>query len=170
MLPKIERILYCTQLGPNTPCVFRYAYSLAKSLPAKITVLHVVETLSPRQRSMVDGYAGEGAIEHIVDEQEEAQMGRIPRRIAAFCTREIGEEDWTQVVDRILVAEGKAPRQILDHIASTRADLVVMGVHGKPSMLENILGGTARYVVQHSQVPVLMCQCPEGKQATSLEL
>jgi nucleotide-binding universal stress UspA family protein len=170
MLPKIERILYCTQLGPNTPCVFRYAYSLAKSLPAKLTVLHVVETLTPHQRAMVDGYAGDGVIEHIVEEQEEEQLDRIPRRIGAFCAKEIGDEDWTKIVDRIVVAEGKAPKQILAHIESLKADLVVMGVHGKPSMIENILGGTARYVAQHSQVPVLMCPCPEGKQSTSLDI
>jgi len=36
MLPKIETALYCTEMGRNTPFIFRYAYAIAKQFGAKI--------------------------------------------------------------------------------------------------------------------------------------
>ena len=170
MLPTFERILYCTQLGPNTAYVFRYAYALAKKFGAELHVLHVVDAPTDLQRQVIDGWAGEGVIEHILDEQEDEQMARIPRRIAEFCVREIGDEDWAAVVTKIIVAEGRAHRQILAHVESLRADLVVMGAHAESSLLERLMGTTAERVVQRSPVPVLVCQVPDGKQDLTLDL
>ncbi len=170
MLPAFERILYCTQLGPNTAYVFRYAYALAKKFGSELHVLHVVDAPNKLQRQVIDGWAGEGAIEHILDEQEDEQMARIPRRIAEFCAREIGDEDWTNVVTKIIVAEGRAHRQILDHVKSLDADLVVMGAHAESSLLERLMGNTAERVVQRSPVPVLVCQVPDGNQALTLDI
>ena len=170
MLPTIERILYCTQLGPNTSYVFRHAYSLAKKYGAELHVLHVVQAPTAHQRQVIDGWAGEGVIEHVIDEQEDEQMVRIPRRIAEFCVQEIGDENWRKVVTKIIVAEGKAHRQILDHIESLGADMVVMGAHAESSLLDRLMGNTAERVVRRSPVPVLICQVPDGKQELSLDL
>jgi nucleotide-binding universal stress UspA family protein len=170
MLPGFERVLYCTQLGPNTAYVFRYAYAMARRFEAELFVLHVVETLTAEQRQLVDGYAGEGAIEHIIDEQEHEQMDRIPRRIAEYCAREIGDESWTDVVTKIIVAEGKAHTQILAHVDSLDADLVVMGAHAESSLLDRLVGSTAQRVTARCPVPVLMCQVPEGNQSLSLDI
>ena len=156
MLPTFKRILYCTQLGPNTAYVFRYAYALAKSFSSELYVLHVVDAPTELQRQVIDGWAGEGVIEHILDEQEDEQMNRIPRRIAEFCAREIGDEDWRRVVHRIVVAEGKAHEQILAHVASLAVDLVVLGAHAESSLLDRMIGGTARRLVQRSPVPELI--------------
>jgi nucleotide-binding universal stress UspA family protein len=170
MLPTFDRILYCTQLGPNTSYVFRYAYMLAKKFGAELHVLHVVDAPNELQRQVIDGWAGEGVIEQILEEQEDEQLHRIPKRIAEFCTREIGDEDWTQVVTKIIVSEGRAHRQILEHVDSLKADLVVMGAHAESSLIERLMGNTAERVLQRSPVPVLICQVPEGKQALSLDL
>lgn len=170
MLPDFKRILYCTQLGPNTAYVFRHAYAIARKYDAELFVLHVVETLTPEQRQVIDGYAGEGTIEHIIEEQEEEQMGRIPRRIQEYCQREIGDERWTDVVTKIVVAEGKAHQQILAHIDSLEADLVVMGAHAESSLLDRLVGNTAQRVTARSRVPVLICQVPDGHQSLSLDM
>jgi nucleotide-binding universal stress UspA family protein len=170
MLPTFEKILYCTQLGPNTSYVFRYAYALAKKFAAELHVLHVVDAPTPLQRQVIDGWAGEGVIEQILDEQEDEQLARIPRRIAEFCAREIGDEDWTEVVTKIIVSEGRAHQQILVHIESLDADLVVMGAHAESSLIERLMGTTAERVLQRSPVPVLVCQVPDGHQALSLDI
>lgn len=169
MLPKIERILYCTQLGPNTAYVFRHAYGLAKALGAELYVLHVVATLKPVQARAVDGWAGEGAIGKIVESEGQRDLARIPRRLEEFCEREIGGNDWRTVVTKILMAEGKANEQILTHIDSLAADLVVMGAHAESPFLDRIVGNTAQRVLRHSPVPVLLCQVPQGKQELTLD-
>jgi nucleotide-binding universal stress UspA family protein len=170
MLPTFERILYCTELGPNSSYVFRYAYALAKKYGAELNVLHVVDAPNDLQRQVIDGWAGDGAIEHIIDEQEDEQLKRIPRRIAEFCAREIGDEDWTKVVTRIILAEGRTHRQILNYIESLDADLVVMGAHAESSLIERLMGNTAERVIQRSRAPVLVCQVPEGRQYLTLDI
>lgn len=167
MLPEIKTILYCTQLGPNSAYVFRYAYSIAKRFDARIVVLHVVETLNPRQRAMVEGYAGEGSLAGVLRKAEQEAARRIPRRIEEFCHREVGHEDWRKVVSEIVVAEGHASEQILDHVDKTGADLLVVGAHTESSLLDRLLGSTTRVLVKSSPVPVLTVQVPEGRQDLS---
>ena len=43
MIPKINRILYTTDLSLNAAYVFRYALNSAEKHNAKIDVLHVVQ-------------------------------------------------------------------------------------------------------------------------------
>ena len=88
MLPKIETILYCTGLGPNAPYVFRHAYAMARQLGARIVALHVIESLSPRQRALVEGYSGLGSLTEILKKAEQEAASQLPRRIEELCARE----------------------------------------------------------------------------------
>ena len=46
MIPKIQKILYTTDLSPNSDFAFRYAIIFAKQHDADIIFLHVLEELS----------------------------------------------------------------------------------------------------------------------------
>lgn len=164
MLPKIETILYCTQLGPNSAYVFRYAYAIARRFEAEIVVLHVMDTLTPRQKALVEGYSGQGSLGQIIVEAEREAAGRIPKRIEEWCHRELPDEEWREVVTSIVVAEGHAPDQILAHVESTGADLLVIGAHAESKMMDRLIGNTARTMIKYSPVPVLTVQVPEGRQ------
>ncbi|MCA9751206.1 MAG: universal stress protein [Gemmatimonadetes bacterium] len=170
MLPDIKTILYCTTLGPNTGYVFRYAWSIANRFDAKIVVLHVVETLTSRQRSFVEGYSGLGSVSDVIDRAEREAVERIPVRIEEFCRREIGKGEWRKVVCKILVADGKPAARILEQIGRTGADLVVIGAADESTVLENLIGSTARTLVKKSPVPVLTVQIPEGRQSLTLDI
>ena len=168
MLPTIDRILYCTQLGPNSAYVFRYAYAIAKKFGAEITVLHVLDILSPRQKALVEGYSGKGSLGNVITEAEKQAAARIPKRIEEWCHREFGHEDWKKIVTKIVVSEGHNAEQILAHIDSCEADLVVVGAHAESSLLEKMIGGTARTLIKKSPVPVLTVQVPEGHQELTM--
>ena len=47
MIPEIQKILYVTDLSENARYAFGYALSMANHYDAKITVIHIVEELSP---------------------------------------------------------------------------------------------------------------------------
>ena len=51
---------------------------------------------------------------------------------------------------------GKAAAQLLEHAASTKADLIALGSHARASLPDRVLGTTAERVLRHSEVPVLM--------------
>ncbi|MEZ4655865.1 MAG: universal stress protein [Candidatus Eisenbacteria bacterium] len=169
MLPTIKKILYCTQLGPNTSYVFRYAYAMARKFGGQIVVLHVVQTLSREQRAFVEGYSGQDSIRRIVDHEEQDAKDRLPKRIQEFCRRELIHEDWHEVVCDILLAEGDPAEQIVQHIETTGADLVVIGASATHSLIERLVGSTAEKVIRNSHVPVLSVQVPEGHQGLTLE-
>lgn len=159
MLPKIDTVLYCTGLGPNTRHIFRYALLLARQFDARLVALHVIETLSSRQRALVEGYSGLGSLSELLERAKRDAASALPKRIEELCKIEAPEQDWRQTVAEVIVAEGHVTQEILAHVGSTGADLVVVGVHGESSLT---LGSTARRLVRESPVPVLTVQVPEG--------
>lgn len=48
--PKIEKILFATDLSENAEHAFTYAAAMAEAFEARITVLHVIEKLPPKGR------------------------------------------------------------------------------------------------------------------------
>ncbi|MGD9216864.1 MAG: universal stress protein, partial [Desulfobacteraceae bacterium] len=59
MLPKIQKILYATDLSDNSRLAFGYAASLAKRYQAQIMVLHVIEPVNPNTYMQISGAMGE---------------------------------------------------------------------------------------------------------------
>ncbi|MCA9755479.1 MAG: universal stress protein [Candidatus Eisenbacteria bacterium] len=169
MLPKVETILYCTQMGPNSSYVFRHAYSLAKDLPAKIVVLHVLERLTRTQKAFVEGYSGQGTLEDILARATEEAHVRIPKRIEEFCSKENVEGDWHDVVKDVVVVHGHAAETILEQVEATQADLVVIGASADSSLLERLTGNTAQKVIRSCPVPVITVQVPEGHQDLTID-
>lgn len=159
MLPKIETILYCTGMGPNSQHIFRHAYLQAKQFGARIVALHVLETLTRRQRALVEGYSGMGTLTELLENAKQEAATALPKRIEEFCTREAPDEDWQQIVADVVVTEGHVADEILAQVEATGADLVVVGVHGESSLT---VGSTARRLVRECPVPVLTVRVPEG--------
>ena len=159
MLPKIDTVLYCTGMGPNTRHIFRYAYVLARQFGAKVVALHVVETLTRRQRAMVEGYAGLGTLTRLLQRGKKEAAAALPKRLEELCREVAPGEDWRQIVAEAIVAEGHVAEEILDQVTATGSDLVVIGVHGESSLT---LGSTARRLVRECPVPVVTVRVPEG--------
>lgn len=160
MLPKIETILYCTGMGPKAPYIFRYAYAVARRFDARIVVLHVIETLTARQRALVEGYSGLGSLTALLRRAAEEAARILPKRIEELCEREAPGDDWRRTVAEVVIAEGHVAEEILRRVESSGADLVVVGVHGESSLA---LGSTARRLVKECPVPVLTVRAPEGR-------
>jgi nucleotide-binding universal stress UspA family protein len=64
---------------------------------------------------------------------------------------------------RILVTEGEAAHRILHLARARRADLIVMGTHGRRGLPRMLLGSTAETVVRSSPVPVLVARGGTGQ-------
>jgi len=167
MLPQIKTILYCTSLGPHAPYVFGYAYSLAKQLDARIIALHVIETLSRKQRKLLEGYAGQGELGHMLKIAHDEAARRLPDHMRRRLSSVSGEKDWERLVSEIIIAEGRSEKRILEIVDSKEADLVVIGAHTESSVLEKMIGSTARSLVKSCPVPVLTVQVPSGVDETA---
>jgi len=167
MLPKIRTILYCTSLGPHAPYVFGYAYTLAKTLDARIVALHVIESLSRKQKALVDGYAGPGRLRELIDEAQKQATEQLPRHLKETLLAVSGEEDWDRLVSEIVIAEGRTQKRIVEMVEAKAADVVVIGAHTENSVLDRMIGSTARSLIKSCPVPVLTVQVPSGLKTTT---
>ncbi|MGH8761099.1 MAG: universal stress protein [Burkholderiales bacterium] len=65
--------------------------------------------------------------------------------------------------DCVLIEEG--PGRICDHVAEqarrAKADLIVVGSHGRRGIGRVLLGSDAEQIVRHAPVPVLVVRAPE---------
>ena len=164
MITKLETILFCTQLGPNSTMIFRHAVAMASKFGAKITVLHVRQVLTPQQEGMVEGYTGKGSLHDVTEREEHVAVDDLHGRVKAFfaADAEVSEADWHRYVNEIIVMKGNAKKEIVRHIETIKADLVVMGAH-RHGLLDLLLGTTTHGVIAKSKVPVLVVPVPSGK-------
>jgi len=157
MLPKIDTILYATDLSPHSPEVFRYAMSLAQQYGGKIIIVHAMEPLSPFAKSMVDLYVTKEQNEKLHAEAMSKMQDIIRERLELFCKDELCTDPaGRDRVKDILILEGQPPEVILRETKRLNPDLIVMGSHGHTAVGEILLGTTAHRVMQRSPVPVFL--------------
>ncbi len=168
LLPDIKKILYCTRIGPNSAYIYRHAMALAEKFDAKITVLHVMETLTPEQEAMINGYIGPDSIHELVEHEEQDSAVRIKKHLNSFCSRLGDENSCSYRIDNIIVAESTAPAdEIVKQSAALGADVIVIGAHAESSILDALLGSTTQKVIRKSSIPVYVVQVPAGEQELS---
>jgi nucleotide-binding universal stress UspA family protein len=70
------------------------------------------------------------------------------------------EEDEGRSVTKPLVVHGKPYIEILRVAATARADLIVMGVHGRNAADVMLFGSTTNQIVRRATCPVLTLRTP----------
>jgi nucleotide-binding universal stress UspA family protein len=163
MIPEIKRILYTTDLSPNARFAFSYAASLANRYDARITILHVLEDISPRADSLAINIIGEKKWAELRQRNEKQVLDTIRGRLSEFC-KDVQAElpSCPFITENIMVKIGNPAYEILQEVDNNNYDLVVMGAHGHGSLADVLMGNTARRVVQRCKIPVLVVRLPEN--------
>lgn len=173
MIPKIEKILYATDLSKNSAYAFRYAVNSAEHHGADIYILHVLEIhLSPV--IPLPGEEGTGTLsggpryleklEKFNAEQRKLAMDEIQKRLKEFCQKELNDRpDCLERVASIQVVEGDPAGTILQKAEELKVDTVIMGTHSKGFLAHAFLGSVAEKVLQRIKIPVFIIPIPEEK-------
>ena len=140
---KIKRILCPTDFSAIAEKAVEYAVFLASSHNAELQLLHVVDYLHG-----FDNYLILSMTPHEISERMEKHAN----------------EDLSEVVNQIkesvktekAVRHGKASVQIIKMAREMKADLIVMGSHGRTGLSHVIIGSVAEAVVRHAYCPVLV--------------
>lgn len=161
MIPEIRKILYTTDLSKNARYAFGYAASLANRYNAGITILHVLEELSPNALAIVGDMLGEERWEDLKKRNEEQIIQAIRVRIEAFCD-ETGDKmpACPFIVDDVIVEIGQPVDRIIRQAEKTKCDIVVMGSSGQGMIAEAMMGSTSRRVLRRCNKPVLVIRLP----------
>jgi nucleotide-binding universal stress UspA family protein len=169
MLPKIKRILYATDLSPNSKYAFRYAINSAIQHDAKIIILHVLEPVSPAVHALMESYLDEEMRKKIFDEKITYAIEFIEKRLKVFCEEELADDP--QAADRVQsieVCEGFPPDDILEKANKLDCDAIVMGTHGKGIIANTFLGSTAKRVLRRARKPIFIIPLPKAEKDLAL--
>ena len=174
MVPDIKKILFTTNLSPNARKAFDYAVSLADRYGGVITVLHVMEEVSPSSDVHIKTFLGEEQWQELQasHEQEAKQILIGKRREGAMIKAALDEfcasvqkdhEECEFMTDETIVTRGNVVDEILALSRDKECDLIVMGYQERGKSKEAVMGSTTRRVLRHSQIPVMLVRLPEDE-------
>lgn len=137
-LPQLENILVATDFSPISQRAWPYAYVIAKRFGA---TLHFVHVVGPK----VVGALGASYAE--TDKEEE------------LATRYLSELTGAAPLDHLrhygVVCRGEVSEVLCQLASKWKADLVVIGTHGRHGFKHLMLGSVAEHIFRHAQCPVL---------------
>ena len=133
------------------------AIRLAKGQRARLRLVHVVNEYVAYQGFDLSGaalyYAGD-----LIDALRESGRKLVEKAAARVRKRGINAE--TAIFDSVA---GRVADLIIAEARRWRADLIVMGTHGRRGVNRLVLGSDAEIVVRTASVPVLLVKSRAGK-------
>ena len=151
-----RRILVPVDGSPTSARGLGEAIRLAKDQGAKLKLIHVVEEYAVVQSSGLDGggaYAGD--LLGLLREQG--------RKIVASAVARAGRAGVKAEAATFESFSDRSSDFIVSEAGKWRADLIVMGTHGRRGVSRLVLGSDAEIVVRSSSVPVLLVRSPDNK-------
>jgi nucleotide-binding universal stress UspA family protein len=136
--------MHASDFSPSSRPAFKAAVAIAKANKAELLVVHVLSSLPV----IPDAYVAATTYERLEREHRasgQKQLDRLVVNARAAGARASG----------ILVAVGVPAEQIVRLAKSRRADLVVMGTHGRTGFTRALLGSVATRVIAMAACPVL---------------
>jgi nucleotide-binding universal stress UspA family protein len=169
---RIKKILYATDLSENAVHAFAYAVSLAGMYHAGITTLHVLTEFSGEE--FITNMINTDTLQEIKDRHyAEARTQLIGKKRDKIAVKEILEAFYEQamagdeipgavaVADDVLIKSGAPAEVIVQTAEEMHCDLIVMGTRGQGIIADFLIGSTAKWVLRHSPIPVLIVRLPE---------
>jgi len=139
----IRVILHPTDFSINSEAPLRVARSLARDHGARLILLHVA------------------ALEILTDgTQAAASDPRIYRDTLEQARQRVDGPDLKYPVET-MVRPGFAPEGILDAAEEIKADLIVMGTHGRTGLSRALMGSVAEAVMPKANCPVMVVKASQ---------
>jgi nucleotide-binding universal stress UspA family protein len=143
-MKRIRRIVHATDFSPASGGAFRTAVNLAKSFKARLLLVHAIATPIPVAPEV---YLDAALFDRIEQQTRTWNLGRL-KRLAERASR-------NGVRVAVQLCEGDAASQIVRAAKSARADVIVIGTHGRSGLPKLLLGSVAERVVRTATCPVL---------------
>jgi nucleotide-binding universal stress UspA family protein len=140
----VRRIVHPSDFSPASRPAFRKAVELARTYRAQLFVVHVL----PMLPVIPDAYVPPSVWDDLERGQRstaQRQLRRLVARAKAAGVRASGA----------LLDLGVTHEQIVRFARARRADLIVMGTHGRSGLTKALLGSVASRVLTTSRCPVV---------------
>ena len=130
---------------------YKVALDLAKSVGARLVVLHVID-----ERAVGIGLSASGFVAPAYVEDVIAALRDAGRKVLAEAQREAQAKG--QAIDAHLVESlgNGVAHTILAQAKKQKPDLIVLGTHGRRGLARVVVGSDAETVLREATVPVLL--------------
>lgn len=140
----IRRILHASDFSKASQPAFRLARELARSLKAELIVFNAADTMLP---TMGEGYVSPTLVREVWEAGRQSARRGVDRLVRA------ARADRIRV--RGAIGEGVPATAIVAAARRYRAQLIVVGTHGRSGVRRLLIGSVAERVVRTASCPVL---------------
>ncbi len=143
-MKRIRRVMHATDFSRASSRALDAAVSFARANKAELLVAHV---LVPSLPYPADGEADPAfyvELEQNARQQAEAALEKLTNKIKK-----------ARVKARGLLLKGTAHEQIVRAAKNRRADLIVIGTHGRTGISKLLMGSVAGRIIAEASCPVL---------------
>jgi nucleotide-binding universal stress UspA family protein len=144
----IKKILVAIDKSGYKDKTTAYAITLAKSLDAELTVIHVIGKSSLGATADVLGYYRGGKLKAFQEALKKDAEKLLDRVVQA------GEDEGVVVHQQVLIGS-PIKKIILDYAKNHKIDLIVIGTKGMTGIEKFLMGSVANDVVTYAHCPVL---------------
>lgn len=148
----ISHILIPVEMSKKSIRALDTASYLAKHLGSEITLLHVIPEIKIGNKFFMKDILGEL--------QKTAEISI--KYAKDYC-------DKKKISAKQLIVRGSEPEKIVKIAKKQKFDLIIMGSSGKGMIKEMIFGSISNYVMQHSEIPVLLVKETSPKLETKIK-
>ena len=143
-MSRIRRILHPTDFSKASSAAYKRAVDMAKANRAELLLVHV---LAPAIPMMADGYLSP----KVYEDMESASRAYGQKRLAAL----VRKAKQAGVRVKGLLLEGIPHERVAGAARSKKADLLVIGTHGRTGFAKLFLGSVASRILAVAPCPVL---------------
>lgn len=145
----VKKILFPTDFSEGSDNALPYAADMVKHYGAKLYLLHVIQDIAGATAS----YVPHVSLDELYRDMEKNAAKEIDR---------YGIEELRGIKDiERIVVKGRPYEEILKFARENKADLIVIGTHGRKGLDRVIFGSTAEKVVRDAPCPVLSVRLPD---------
>jgi nucleotide-binding universal stress UspA family protein len=145
--PRIKKILVSTDFSDSSEHAVDYAAMIAKAFKADIILLHVAEAIPHNMPDRLVVVKGWPTLQKIA----QVRLNEARKRLVA-----------KGFMVKAYLTLGTPYRDIVEKAAKEKADMIVMGTHGRRGVNHLLLGSVAEKVVRLAGCPVVTVRLASG--------
>ncbi|MDO8747485.1 MAG: universal stress protein, partial [Thermodesulfovibrionales bacterium] len=139
----VKKILFPADFSEGSDNALPYAADMAKHYGAKLYLLHVIQDIV----EVTGSYVPHVSLDELYRDIEKNAAKEMDR---------YGVEEFRGIKDiERIVVKGRPYEEILKFARDNKADLIVIGTHGRKGLDRVIFGSTVEKVVRDAPCPVL---------------
>jgi len=139
---QVNKILVPFDFSEHSEKALRWAIGIAEKWKAKVLLFHVVPTLLQYPPAVMGGFDTTRFETSLLEDAEQRMKGVVAK------------EKRLEIESKVMM--GEPFRDICRMAEEEKADLIVMGSHGRTGLAHVLLGSVAERVVRHAPCPVLV--------------